>query len=333
MQDLTSMGLDIIQARTLFKLVTIWKTTGVPEIIEPPTEAPPAALKINSISEMEELLSKHAINDHSTDTEQISQHNDHLTSLPNTHTAVNKRPEMKWQAELDAVYTSARWGNSVSSLQLILHAAETDPLAQAYLGILYDKGCNGLPKHRSNAIYYAKLALPWLLEQAVAGNAFAQYNLGFCYSDGRGVPQDDHKAAQLYELACMQGHQGAGINLAISHELGEGVERNAVLASEYFQFYADLKHPHALLCLGGNYQRGVGVKQSDERAVHFFAQAAALGHADAQYSLGMCLLEGRGVAQDALAAEENLKLAASQGHNGALSVLGNPHFRGVGTFN
>lgn len=257
----------------------------------------------------------------------------HLSETKKATTSVNKRPEMLFHTQLDTAYTLARWGNDSAALQFILEAAGAQPLAQAYLSILFDKGCNGLERHRSNAIYYAKLALPWLLEHASAGNPYAQYNLGFCYTDGRGVPQDDVKAAQLYELASLQGHQGAGINLAISHELGEGVEKNPSLAYEYFKFYADLQHPHALKCLAHSYEHGIGVAQNLTAAANFYAQAASLGHADAQYCLGKCLLEGRGVAQDVFAAEEQLKLAAKQGHNGALSVLGAPHFRGVGTFN
>jgi hypothetical protein len=44
---------------------------------------------------------------------------------------------------------------------------------------------------------------------AEQGDARAQYNLGYLYDNGQGVPQDDAKATNWYRKAAEQGHSGA----------------------------------------------------------------------------------------------------------------------------
>jgi TPR repeat protein len=52
-----------------------------------------------------------------------------------------------------------------------------------------------------------------LEERAEAGDAEAQYNLGWMYSNGDGVPQDHKEAVKWYRLAAGQGHAEALVNL------------------------------------------------------------------------------------------------------------------------
>lgn len=62
----------------------------------------------------------------------------------------------------------------------------------------YEHG-EGVPKDPQRA---ARL----YCEAASAGDAEAQYNLGWMYANARGVPRDDAQAAYFFRLAAQQGH-------------------------------------------------------------------------------------------------------------------------------
>ncbi len=86
---------------------------------------------------------------------------------------------------------------------------------------------------------------------AQQGNAEAQNNLGFMYSNGRGVPQDYGEAARWYRRAAAQGNAGAQFNLGVM------------------------------------YLKGRGVPQDDAEAVRWYRRAAEQGDADEQSYLGV----------------------------------------------
>ena len=48
---------------------------------------------------------------------------------------------------------------------------------------------------------------------AEQGDRVAQYNLGYLYDQGRGVPQDYKEANKWYRLAAEQGYASAHLNL------------------------------------------------------------------------------------------------------------------------
>ena len=52
---------------------------------------------------------------------------------------------------------------------------------------------------------------------AEQGYARVQFNLGFMYAEGEGVPQDDAEAAKWYRLSAEQGHAGAQFNLGFMY--------------------------------------------------------------------------------------------------------------------
>ena len=71
-----------------------------------------------------------------------------------------------------------------------------------------------------------KLFLP-LAEQGYEG---AQYNLGFMYVKGLGVPQDYKEAVRLYRLSAEQGDAFAQYNLGVRYYNRQGVPQDYVLA-------------------------------------------------------------------------------------------------------
>ena len=62
-------------------------------------------------------------------------------------------------------------------------------------------------------------------QAADQGDANAQFNLGFMYANGEGVPKDDAEAARWYRMAANQGDAAAQYSLGVSYANGEGVRR------------------------------------------------------------------------------------------------------------
>ena len=60
-------------------------------------------------------------------------------------------------------------------------------------------------------------ALAELHARAEAGDAEAQYELGYKYRWGQGVPLDDAEAGRWLRLAAEQGHAEAQIEMALSY--------------------------------------------------------------------------------------------------------------------
>ena len=73
-------------------------------------------------------------------------------------------------------------------------------------------------------------ALRLLKPLADQGNPAAQFNLGFMYANGRGVPKDDAQAVKWYRLAADQGWAPAQVLLGFMYANGLAVPRDYVLA-------------------------------------------------------------------------------------------------------
>jgi len=116
-----------------------------------------------------------------------------------------------------------------------------------------------------------------LLERAKQGDAKAQYNLGFMYYIGDGVPKDKKEAVKWFRLAAEQGHA-----------------------------YAQYR-------LGNMYDKGRGVPEDDKEAMKWFRLAAEQGIANAQNNLGNMYATGQGVPEDYVIAYAWVNLAGANG--------------------
>lgn len=68
-----------------------------------------------------------------------------------------------------------------------------------------------------------------LVRDAQAGEASAQFHLGFHYERGQfGLPQDYTESAKWYRMAAEQDHHGAQFYLGVYLAQGQGVEQNVV---------------------------------------------------------------------------------------------------------
>ena len=73
-------------------------------------------------------------------------------------------------------------------------------------------------------------ALAELRPLAEQGDATAQFNLGFMYDEGHGVPQDYAEAMTWYRRAAAQGDATAQINLGGMYYKGHGVPQDYATA-------------------------------------------------------------------------------------------------------
>ncbi len=121
----------------------------------------------------------------------------------------------------------------------------------------------------------AENSIDALRRRANAGDATAQFNLGFMYDDGKGVVQDYAQALAWYRKAAEQGHAVGQYNLGVTYDTGKGVV------------------------------------QDDAQAVVWFRKAAAQGDAAAQYNLGRMYSTGKGVPKDYVEAHKWRNLAAA----------------------
>ncbi|HVO88693.1 MAG TPA: tetratricopeptide repeat protein [Casimicrobiaceae bacterium] len=105
------------------------------------------------------------------------------------------------------------------------------------------------------------------------GNANAQYMLGTCYIEGKGVKPDDKTAVMWFQRAANQGDARAQYNL------------------------------------GASYAEGTGVDKSDEQAARWFTRAANQGMVYAEFNLALLYAAGNGVKQDNIEAFKWLEIA------------------------
>ena len=76
------------------------------------------------------------------------------------------------------------------------------------------------------------------MKSAEQGNANAQYNVGFMFSHGQGVPPDPKRAIEWYIKAAEQGLVDAQYNLGSTYWKGEGTPRDYVYAYAWLSIAA-----------------------------------------------------------------------------------------------
>jgi len=175
-----------------------------------------------------------------------------------------------------------------------------------------------------------KEAVKWYRKAADQGNADAENNLGASYEDAEGVQQDYDEAVKWYRKAAEQGHARAQTNLGWMYRNGKGVARDDKEAAKWFRKAADQGDARAQNTLGWMYSNGEGVAQDDKEAVRWYRKAADQDYASAQTNLGWMYRNGKGVAQDDKEAIKWYRLAAEQGNANAQHNLGVAYKAGEG---
>jgi hypothetical protein len=87
-----------------------------------------------------------------------------------------------------------------------------------------------------------KKAVAFMRKAAEGGYAIAQYEMGYYYDRGLGVPQDIKTAVEWWHKAAEQGIKNAIFNLAICYESGDGVPCDRKTVLKYYKRGAELGH-------------------------------------------------------------------------------------------
>ncbi len=169
-------------------------------------------------------------------------------------------------------------------LSFFLSSCDTDAIYNR--GLSYYEG-----DFYSKAIRCYKIA-------ALFGHPYAQTNLGYCYSQGVGVEQNDIKAANYFRMAAEKGVATSQYNLGVCFENGEGVPQDDNKAFQWYLKAAKQGYPDAQSAIGTRYYHGRGVEQNYKKAVEWYTKAANANCADALFLLGRCYDYGNGVKKD-----------------------------------
>jgi uncharacterized protein len=108
-------------------------------------------------------------------------------------------------------------------------------------------------------------ALNELRPLAEQGNAHAQASLGWMYTNGHGVPQDDAEAAKWYLLAAEQGDAFAQYMLPEMYAKGDRVPEDDVKAVKRIRLAAEQGNAEAQFKLGTMYRKGDSVRVRHRR--------------------------------------------------------------------
>ncbi|MCX6907230.1 MAG: tetratricopeptide repeat protein [Verrucomicrobia bacterium] len=84
-----------------------------------------------------------------------------------------------------------------------------------------------------------------LTVKAEKGDARAQFDLGVCYDEGQGVPEDEVVAARWYRKAAEQNLDVAQFNLALCYASGEGVSKDCVKGCKWANLAAAQRNEKA----------------------------------------------------------------------------------------
>jgi len=153
--------------------------------------------------------------------------------------------------------------------------------------------------------------------KAEAGNAEAQWNLGFYYAIGKGVLKDEAEAEKWYRKSAEQGNALAQGSLGAIYFDGVGVKKDYNEAFKWFQKAAKQGIDYAQLSLGVIYAKGLaGEKPNWVEAAKWVRKAAEQGNAQAQGVLGEMYYNGEGVTRDYIEAYKWYNLSAAQGGPG-----------------
>ena len=115
-------------------------------------------------------------------------------------------------------------------------------------------------------------------ELAARGDAQAQFRLAHNFERGNGLPQNYHRAHDLYTLAARQGHALAQHNLGRMLENGFGALQDYIQAKHWYELAARQGNSYAQYSLGVMAALGRGGKEDDVTAHMWFNLASAAGH-------------------------------------------------------
>lgn len=170
-----------------------------------------------------------------------------------------------------------------------------------------------------------------VLEQAMAGDAKAQFQLGkLYYYGGNGVGRDFLEAVYWYTKSAHAGNADAACNLGWCYETGNGMEQSWAKAFEWYTRSAEAGNRVALYSLGWMHQHGIFVPRNGATAFRYYLEAAQRGHDISQYKVGMAYQNGTYVDQDYQQANHWFQCSAENSFVAAQYMLAENYYWGRG---
>ena len=118
-----------------------------------------------------------------------------------------------------------------------------------------------------------------------------------------------------------QGDANAQFNLGWMYAIGDGVPKDSTEAVKWFRKAAEQGNANAQCSLGLKYDKGDGVPKDEREAVKWYRKAAEQGDAHAQFNLGLSYRYGDGVPKDIVQAHAWLNIAGANGNEPAKKLL------------
>lgn len=184
--------------------------------------------------------------------------------------------------------------------------------AQYYLGLCYESDGNHQDFLES---------FDWFRRAAEQGNKDAQYKLGECFWQGKGVKKNLKNAFKWYHSSAEQENSSAQKILGHFYEYGIGIKKSKSDATYWYRKAAEQGDIDAIYLIGLCYEMGNGVQQSDDYAVYWYKKGAELGDPFCQTALAECYATGKGIKKNENDALFWYKKAAEQGHEDAINNL------------
>ena len=157
---------------------------------------------------------------------------------------------------------------------------------------------------------------------AIVSDPEAQYELGLCYAEGRGVIKDEDQAVFWCRKAAEQGYAKAQHHLAYYLHFGIGVAKNLSEALELYRKASEQGYGPASTSLGIYYDnRAYFGHCGYNEGLKWFRKGAAQGDAPSMEYLGRYYFYGKGVVKDESKALYYSLKAFNLGYMNALEVL------------
>jgi TPR repeat protein len=121
-----------------------------------------------------------------------------------------------------------------------------------------------------------------LYRRVVRDNPSVQWRLGVMYDLGQGVPENPTEAVRLFRQAAGENDANANASLAVMYANGRGVRADYTQAMRYYRRAAELGSGAGFLGVGLLYQYGLGVAQQPSEAAAWYLAAHALRDSRAQ---------------------------------------------------
>lgn len=332
-QDLIHSGLKLIPAKSFYRRIVEWKMKGLPAdfLIERDQEKSVTdTSRPGTVSEQDGLQTTTPVAPTIAVSTTAPVATTAIPELPSsTPSTVDDTPnedhdsKIPHSVKLEQDFNTARWCSDTLAAARIQQLADSgDHLAQMQLSRLYEVGCKSFLVDPKKAAAYATMALPWISQQADAGNASAQCLLGQALISGVCLQKDLTEGARFIQLAAKQDHTGAQVALGWCFLFGLGVPKFEEEGVRYSKLAAQKGSILALANLGLCYQHGAGVTKSEEEAFRLYQRAARENYSVGQHFLANCYYNGLGVDRDEKLALRYYHLAAQQNHISSQEVLG-----------